>query len=56
MNAGIDKEDMRNVTTLLKDIWQTYVTGARNRDLSVFGFIAIVILSIALIVVGLIKT
>ena len=47
---------MKNVTTLLKDIWQIYVTGARDRDKTVIGFIAIVILSIALIVVGLIKT
>ena len=47
---------MKNVTTLLKDICQTYITGARTRDKTVFGFIAIVIISIALIVAGLIKT
>jgi hypothetical protein len=47
---------MKNVTTLLKDILQTYVTGARNREMTVIGFIAIVIISIALIVSGLIKT
>ena len=47
---------MKNVTRLLMDIWQTYATGARNRDMTVIGFIAMVIISIALIVAGLINS
>jgi hypothetical protein len=52
----MDEADMKNISTLLTDIWRTYMTGARNRDKTVIGFIAMVIISIALIVAGLLKT
>jgi len=46
---------MKNVTVLIKDIWQTYLNGARNRDKTVLGFVVVVALSITLIILGLIK-
>jgi hypothetical protein len=46
---------MKNVTALVKDIWQTYLNGARNRDKTVIGFVVIIMLSITLIILGLLK-
>jgi hypothetical protein len=46
---------MKNVTALIKDIWQTYLNGARNRDKTVLGFVVIIVISITLIIVGLLK-
>ena len=46
---------MKNVKMLIKDVWQTYRTGARNRDKTVFGFVAVVVISITLIIIGLLK-
>jgi hypothetical protein len=46
---------MKKVATLLKDIWQTYRNGARNRDKTVLGFVVIIVISITLIIVGLLK-
>ncbi len=46
---------MNNVRALIKDIWQTCSTGARNRDKTVLGFFAVVAISVTLIILGLIK-
>jgi hypothetical protein len=46
---------MKDVASLLTDIWRTYSSGMRNRDKTVLGFVAVVVISIVLIVVGLIK-
>jgi hypothetical protein len=46
---------MKSITSLLKDMWQTYRAGAQHRDKSVIGFVVLVVFSIALIIVGLMK-
>jgi hypothetical protein len=46
---------MKNITALIKDIWQTYRNGARHRDKTVFGFVVIIVISITLIIIGLLK-
>ena len=46
---------MKKLTELIKDIWQTYRNGARNRDKTVLGFVVVIVLSITLIIVGLLK-
>ena len=46
---------MKNVTALLKDMWQTCSDGARNRDKTMIGFVVVVVLSITLIILGLIR-
>jgi hypothetical protein len=46
---------MKNVTLLFKDIFQTFRNGARNRDKTVLGFVAVIVFSITLIILGLIK-
>lgn len=46
---------MKDVTVLLKDIWRTLRTGARNRDKTALGFMAVVAISLTLIIVGLLK-
>ena len=47
---------MKDVTVLLKDIWRTLRTGAHNRDKTVLGFLVAVVISLALIILGLIRT
>jgi len=46
---------MKSVTSLLKDMWQTYRAGARHRDKSVIGSVVLIVVSLALIIVGLMK-
>ena len=46
---------MKTVKILIKDVWQTYRAGARNRDKTVLGFVMVVVLSITLIIIGLLK-
>jgi len=46
---------MKNVTALLKDMWETFSDGARNRDKTMIGFVVVVMLSITLIILGLIR-
>ena len=46
---------MKNVTALLKDMWQTFSDGARSRDKTMIGFMVVLVLSITLIILGLIR-
>jgi hypothetical protein len=46
---------MKSLTSLLMDMWQTYRAGARHRDKSVIGCAVLIVISLALILVGLMK-
>jgi hypothetical protein len=46
---------MKNVTALIKDMWQTFSDGARNRDKTIIGFVVVFVFSLTLIILGLIR-